>query len=175
AAQLSVPAAGLLLAAQPAGAMIAAPIAGRLAARLSPRLLLQAGSLIAAAGLAWIGFAGRQAQIAPLALSMFANGLGVGLFQVAYFDIVTAALPRADRGVAGSLAMATRTIGVVAGATLLMLTFQSLDAAAASAGAAPEDAFLAGIRGVFRIAAAVPLLPLLLGGALSLSRRVRGC
>jgi len=163
AARLSVPAAGLLLAAQPAGAMIAAPIAGRLAVRVAPRLLLRAGSLIAAAGLAWIGFVGREALIPPLALSMFTNGVGVGLFQVAYFDIVTATLPRGDRGVAGSLAMATRTIGVVAGATLLMLAFQGIGAAVASAGAAPEDAFLAGIRGVFRIAAAVPLLPLVLG------------
>jgi hypothetical protein len=135
----------------------------------------QAGSVLAAAGLAWIGFAGRQAQIAPLALSMFANGLGVGLFQVAYFDLVAAALPRGHRGVAGSLAMATRTIGVVAGATLLMFVFQSFGATATAAGASPRDAFLAGMHGVFRLAAVVPLVPVALGLLFSRSRRAPGC
>ena len=88
---------------------------------------------------------------------MFANGIGVGLFQVAYFDIVTGTLPRGDRGVAGSLAMVTRTLGIVAGATLLMLAFQGIGDVAALAGADPTDAFLERIRGAFRIAAAIPL------------------
>jgi hypothetical protein len=133
------------------------------------------GSLLAAAGLAPIGFVGPEPMILLLSAAMFANGVGVGLFQVAYFDIVTGTLPRGDRGVAGSLAMVTRTLGVVAGATLLMLAFQGLGQAAASAGADPTDAFLAGIRGAFRIAAVLPLLPVLLGVALNRWRRARGC
>jgi MFS family permease len=174
-ATLSVPMAGLVLAAQPIGTMIAAPLAGRLAGVVSPHRLILVGSLLASAGLSRIGFVGREPAILLLAVSMFANGVGVGLFQVAYFDIVTGTLPRGDRGVAGSLVMVTRTLGVVAGATLLMLAFQGLGNSAAAAGADPTDAFLTGIRGAFRIAAAIPLVPVLLAGALNRWRRARGC
>ncbi len=174
-AALSVPMAGLVLAAQPIGTMLAAPLAGRLAAHVAPRRMILWGSLLAAAGLGWIGFVGREPHILLLVASMFANGVGVGLFQVAYFDIVTGTLPRGDRGVAGSLVMVTRTLGVVAGATLLMLAFQGLGSAAASAGADAADAFLAGIRGAFRIAATIPLLPVALDAVLSRWRRARGC
>jgi EmrB/QacA subfamily drug resistance transporter len=174
-ATLSVPMAGLVLAAQPVGTMIAAPVAGRLAGRVAPQRMILFGGVLAAAGLGWIGFIGRETQILLLVASMFANGVGVGLFQVAYFDIVTGTLPRGDRGVAGSLAMVTRTLGVVAGATLLMLAFQGIGQNAAAAGAGATDAFLSGIRGAFRIAAAIPLVPVLLGAALSRWRRAPGC
>jgi EmrB/QacA subfamily drug resistance transporter len=166
-AALSVPATGLVLAAQPLGTMIAAPIAGRLAARVPSQRMILFGSLLAAAGLGSIGFVGHGVQIVVLLTSMFANGVGVGLFQVAYFDIVTGTLPRGDRGVAGSLAMVTRTLGVIAGATLLMLAFQTIANGAMLAGADATDAFLAGLRGAFRIAAAITLIPVLLGGGLA--------
>ena len=67
---------------------------------------------------------------------MALQGFGVGLFQVAYFDIVTASIPRADRGVAGSLVMMTRTVGTVTGATVLMLLFQTWRGMAEADGAA---------------------------------------
>jgi EmrB/QacA subfamily drug resistance transporter len=166
-AALSVPAAGLVLAAQPLGTMIAAPIAGRLAGHVPSQRMILYGSLLAAAGLGSIGFVGHDVQIVVLLASMFANGIGVGLFQVAYFDIVTGTLPRGDRGVAGSLAMVTRTLGVVAGATLLMFAFQAIGNGALLAGADSTDAFLAGLRGAFRIAAVIPLIPVLLGATLA--------
>jgi hypothetical protein len=81
----------------------------------------------------------------------------LGLFQVAYTDIVTATLPLRDRGVAGSLAMVTRTLGTVASATLLSALFQKTQQAALSHGLAAGDAFLRGFRAVF-FAAAVFLL-----------------
>ena len=92
-----------------------------------------------------------------LAAAMVLQGFGVGLFQVAYFDIVTASIPRADRGVAGSLVMMTRTLGTVTGATVLMLLFQTWRDAALATGAAEVPAFLAGFGATFRIAAALPL------------------
>ena len=49
-AALSVPAAGLVLAAQPLGTMIAAPIAGRLAGHVPSQRMILYGSLLAAAG-----------------------------------------------------------------------------------------------------------------------------
>ena len=73
-----------------------------------------------------IGMADAPANIALLIGSMFLQGVGLGLFQVACFDISTATIPREDRGVAGSLVMMTRTVGVVTAATVLMLIFQTI-------------------------------------------------
>jgi len=53
--------------------------------------------------------------------------------------------------VAGSLSMLTRTIGVVTGAAVLTLAFQTLEAAALAAGAAKTEAFMTAFQTVFRI------------------------
>ena len=116
---------GLLLAASPAGTALAAPVAGRLATRIPPRRLALIGAAAMAVGQLLIATAGAHLDVPVLAAAMGLQGCGVGLFQVAYFDIVTASIPRSDRGVAGSLVMMTRTIGTVTGATVLMLVFQT--------------------------------------------------
>ena len=67
-------------------------------------------------------------------------------------DIVMAASPLADRGVAGSLSMLTRTIGVVTGAAVLTLMFQAFDSAALTQGADETQAFLSAFRMIFRLA-----------------------
>ena len=99
---------------------------------------------------------GNEPDIPLLSGAMLLQGFGVGLFQVAYFDIATSAIPRADRGVAGSLVMMTRTIGTVTGATLLMLVFQTLRGHALAGGANEVDAFIDGFAGTFRFAAILP-------------------
>jgi MFS family permease len=86
---------------------------------------------------------------------MAIQGVGLGLFQVAYFDIVTAAIPARNRGVAGALGMATRSIGTVTGATVLMLIFQSLRTPAA-------ESFMTAFQMTFRFAAAIPAVLILL-------------
>lgn len=144
---LSLPTAGLILATSPIGIVVAAPIAERLAHRHEPGQITVAGAVISAAGLFGISLA---PNIPTLAASMFVQGIGLGLFQVAYFDIVTAAIPPQNRGVAGSLGMVTRSIGVVTAATVLMLMFQSLTTTA-------PDSFLPAIRITFRIAAIIAL------------------
>jgi hypothetical protein len=70
------------------------------------------------------------------------HGIGAGLFAVAVLDILTASLPVADRGVAGSLGMVTRTIGTLTGASVLMLVFQ-----------ASENDFITGFQHGFAAAA----------------------
>jgi hypothetical protein len=80
--------------------------------------------VLTAAGLFGISLAGEVPRIPLLSASMIVAGFGMGLFQVAYFDILTGSMPQRDRGVAGALGMATRTIGTVTGATVLMLVFQ---------------------------------------------------
>jgi hypothetical protein len=67
-------------------------------------------------------------------------------------EIVLAASPLAHRGVAGSLSMLTRTIGVVSGAALLTLGFQAIETAALASGAGTTQAFLGAFQTMFRIA-----------------------
>jgi MFS family permease len=160
---LTAYATGLLLACSPAGTAVAAPVAARLAGRIAPRRLALVGAAAMAIGQVLIGTASATPDMARLGSAMALQGAGLGLFQVAYFDIVTASIPRADRGVAGSLVMMTRTLGTVTGATVLMLLFQTWQDGALAAGAAEAAAFLAGFGFTFRIAAALPLLVLLLG------------
>jgi MFS family permease len=160
---LSVPAGGLVLACSPAGIVLAGPIAERLSRRIAARQMALAGAACMAVAQVAIGMAGEPANLPALTLSMALQGFGLGLFQVACFDISTATIPRADRGVAGSLVMMTRTVGVVTGATVLMLIFQTLRGRAAGAGLPDAEAFLAGFQGAFRIAAALPVLTVLAG------------
>ena len=156
ATDLSIPASGVMLAASPLGITLAAPLAGRLATRIPPRQLTLAGTALAAVGLFAIGSFGYHPSSIALGAAMFIQGFGQGLFQVAYFDIVTGTIPPQDRGVAGSLGMVTRTAGVVTAATMLMLAFQTMRVGAVTGGMAEADAFLAGFQGAFRIAAAIP-------------------
>ena len=148
---LSLPAAGIVLAVSPLGVVLAAPVAGRLTLSFRPRLIALSGCVLCSVGLCGISLSGSAADIPLLAASMAIQGFGLGLFQVAYFEIVTATMPAHDRGVAGALGMATRTIGNVMGATVLMLVFQTLR------GSSPdEETFQAAFQATFRVAAALP-------------------
>ncbi len=160
---LSVPMGGVALASSPLGIMLSAPLAGRWASRVSPKRLALAGATAMGVAQFALGMASAPADIPFLCLSMFVQGFGLGLFQVAYFDIATATIPKENRGVAGSLVMVTRTIGVVTGATVLMLIFQTLRAAATARGVGDTDAFLEGFHGAFHVAAAMPVVVVLAG------------
>jgi EmrB/QacA subfamily drug resistance transporter len=152
-ARLPLGAIGLVLAIAPVGSAIAAPIAGRFAAKIHARRLAVIGAVAVAAGGLMIGI--DIGGVTGLALGALLQGLGLGFYQVAYFDISTATLPAADRGVAGSLVMMTRTLGIVIGATVLTLVFQRLSANATAGGADVASAFVSGFDGVFRFAAAL--------------------
>ena len=151
-ADLSTAWGGLLLASSPAGVMLGGPLAGRLAGLVPGAVLMPAGAALVAAGLGAIAWQGGALGV--LAVAMLAQGLGLGVFQVAYFDAVTGAIPRRDRGVAGSLAMLTRTLGLVSGATVLMSVFQGVRAGAS---------FDAGFRAAFLVAAALALAVAVVG------------
>jgi MFS family permease len=154
---LSVPETGAVLTASSVGLMLASPLAGRLAAYVPSRRLALLGAAAMALGQMLVGSSGPAPLLALLISGMAIQGAGLGLFQVAYFDIVTAAIPRQDRGVAGSLVMMTRTIGVVTGATVLMLAFKSLRAAATAGGMPPDQAFITGFQGAFHAATLLPV------------------
>jgi EmrB/QacA subfamily drug resistance transporter len=172
-AGLSIPAGGMALASGPVGIMVAAPMAGRAAAYIPPRLLALIGAFLLTLAQVLIGLSGGAPFIPALLGAMFLHGFGLGLFQVAYFDIATATIPRQDRGVAGSLVMMTRTVGVVTGATVLMLMFQTLRAASLAGGLPDAEAFLRGFQGAFRMAAVLPALVVLAGVLCGWARRTR--
>ena len=162
---LSAMQAGLLLALGPCGAAIGSMLAGRLASRLGARRLAFAGMLLDFAGVAaaatWDGGSG----LAAISLCLALQGAGIGLFQVAYTDIVIAALPVHERGVASSLTNFTRTLGVVACAVAGSALFRAAESGALAEGAATGAAFLQGYTLAFSAigagAAAFLLLSLL--------------
>ena len=153
--------AGLVLAASPAGTMLASAPAGWLLGRVPARRIAGLGIGLTAAGLGLMACWDQGSPLALLVAALLLHGAGLGLLQVSYTDIVTATLPRQDRGVAGSLAMMTRTLGVVTAASLLTLFFNRLELAALAGGAAPAAAFLHGFRGSFALAAAISAAVLL--------------
>jgi EmrB/QacA subfamily drug resistance transporter len=143
--------AGVVLATSPTGIVLAGPAGGWLLGRTAaPRLALAAAILVGAALLA-IGQWTADTPIATMAAGLFAAGFGLGLFQVSYMNIVIGTLPLGDRGVAGSLAMVTRTVGVVGGATCLALAFTSFAPSGEATGAA---AFLKPFAATFTAAGA---------------------
>jgi uncharacterized protein (TIGR03382 family) len=135
-------------------------------ARASPQPVALAGAAMLALGLGLIATWEHATDLAMLATSLLLHGAGAGLFQVAYLEHVTATMPRADRGVAGSLANVTRTMGVVTGASLLMFLFRGVQAG----GPDEEAGFLAGFTTTFGAAAMLCLAVVLLAAWLGRRR-----
>lgn len=140
------------------GALLAVASVGLLAGSAAAARVVQAVGQRRAAMLAVVLVALAQLAIAlwpltpPLAVlagALMLHGLGIGLFQVSYTDFIVAALPRADRGVAGSLTMLTRTIGVVVSAAVLSAALQAVEVRRLAAGLAPSEAFHAAFGVVF--------------------------
>jgi MFS family permease len=171
AAGASLPWAGAMLAASFAGMIVASPVAGRLIEHGRVNRIAFAGALLGGAGLIAIGSVNAASATLPILIALIVQGFGVGLFQVAYMDGVLGAIPQRDRGVAGSVAMLTRTLGIVSGATLLTLVFHAIEASALTAGQPPPAAFLAAFRSTFWAAGVVSMLTGT--AALAIARRPR--
>ena len=145
---------GVVLATGAVATALTSPLAGRLITRLAAERIGAVGLLAVGSGLFLVGW--WPADISPpmMALTLALHGVGVGLFQVAYTDIVIRSSPVADRGVAGSLSVLTRTLGTVTGAALLTLIFNR-------AGHADTDTaagFLFAFGAVFKLAGAAVAL-----------------
>jgi len=149
---LPLPVAGAILATGFVAMAAGSPIAGRLLARIAPERIAPLGALATGTGLFLIGNWRPDTAIPVMVAALALHGLGMGFFQVAYMEIVMAASPLAHRGVAGSLSMLTRTIGVVSGAAVLTLGFQAIETAAIGSGAGRTEAFLGAFQTMFRIA-----------------------
>lgn len=157
---------GSMLALSLIGVIAGSFLSPRLCEMLGRRTTAVAGMLACSAGLAVIGgpAVGPGGMAATtMAAGLLLNGLGLGLFQVAYTDLTVGALPTGERGVAGSLATLTRTIGVVSGAAGLSGLFDMAQSAALRSGVAVEIAFREAFEATLSLASlavlvAVPML-----------------
>jgi MFS family permease len=151
---------GAILAVGAAGAVLAAPVGGRLIERLvSAERLAIAGAVMIGAGLLLLSAWTEQTSTALQVAGLIVQGIGLGLFQLAYTDIVTSALPIGDRGVAGSLTLLTRMLGTVTAASLILMLFEILQV---------KDGFFEAFHQTFQLAA---LLAFISAGLLALLPR----
>jgi MFS family permease len=152
-AGLDVVTGGAVLALGAGGTVVGAWATNKLASRVPIGRLALAGVVLNIAGLWAVSGWTQASPLVVIGVSLLVQGLGAGLFQVGYTDYVTGTLPLADRGVAGSLAMVTRTIGIVLGATVLTEAFAYFETTVHASGAASADALLAGFQSTFRCTA----------------------
>ena len=159
---------GLLLAIWASGSLLGSGGATRLVQALGNGGAAFVAILLSSAGLAGLAVQGEFTRFGLMGCALFIQGLGIGLFQVVYTDLVVASLPLSARGVAGSLTMVTRTIGLVFGASLWMAVLQGLNAAARAESIEARAAYASAYDGVMLAAAMVS------GGFLLLSCLRRG-
>jgi MFS family permease len=143
---LSVAVGGMILAVPFVGAIGGASLAARLVPRLGQRRVAFAGAALQAVALIAVGRGTADTSLAAVIVVLMGAGIGQGLMNVAYTDIVTGTLAQRDRGVAGSLALLTRTLGIVIGASVLSALF--------AAGAGQPAVFVAGYGFAFTVAGA---------------------
>lgn len=145
-------ASGLILATAPLGMVLAGPAGGWSIEHYRPDRIAAVAIALVIAGLALVGMWDGATPISFLIAAGFVQGTGMGLFQVCYSHAVTGRLAPRDRGVAGSVAMVTRSAGIMLGATVLSWMFAGAQEA--------SGAFLPAFQATFRNAALL-LLPCL--------------
>ncbi len=151
ATELSAGWAGAVLAAGTFGWVVASPLGGRLIGPVNPRRMAALGLALVGCGLLGTAQWTADSPFPLMVATLFVQGVGMGLFQVAYMQVVTGTLARRDRGVAGSLTMLTRTIGVVVGVQMLTLIHDSFEARALADGLVSLDAFMHGFHVTFLV------------------------
>lgn len=142
-------ASGTALACSPCGIFLGAAAAAAIVRRAGARRAALAGGALVVVGQFAIGIWTDTTALAIVLLSLALQGFGIGVFGVAYSDIVVAAMPRSDRGVAGSLTMVTRTVGVIAGAAALIALLGTFEERGIAAGLSARAAFLHAYGSVF--------------------------
>jgi MFS family permease len=154
---------GAVLAAAAAGAVLAAPIGGRIVGRyISAERLAMIGAAAIGGGLVLVSAWTAETPTATRVAGLVVQGVGLGLFQLAYSDIVTAALPLRDRGVAGSLVLLTRMLGTVTAASIVLMVFEILQQNGSFLEAFHQTFQLAALL-AFAAAALLALLPRRIG------------
>jgi len=152
---------GFVLALSAIATMLASPAGGWLIGRFAANRMAFPGIALVGLSSILVGLWGDTPRIWAMSAPLVLSGLGIGLFQVAYMSTVTGTLPVSERGVAGSLALLTRTIGVVCSASFLTWAFSAFSVHHATGGLSADASFLAAFQSTF-IAVGTCLLVFLL-------------
>jgi len=153
---------GLYMTPWPLAVAIAAPVAGRLANRVSTAWLCAVGGACLATGLAAASLWPLHGDPQPLVLFTALCGLGFGLFNVPNNRNMFLSASRERSGAAGGMQGTARLVGQTSGAVImtLLFTLTSVDAApqvGLAIGAALTLA--AGLMSTLRIASTAPSAP----------------
>ena len=137
--------AGLLLAPQGAGTMLALSIAGRLSDRIGPRYIVLTGVVVTVVGTLAFAFATTGTNEALLGVSQFVRGAGVGATTVpvaaaAYRGLSKDRIPRATGGISVTQRIGA-SFGTAVVAVVLQRQIQAHGATAGATAAAFRDAF----------------------------------
>lgn len=135
----SVTESGLMLLPLSVGMFLLGLASGRLAARLGSKFLLIAGSIVGAIGYFVVAFAHDTEIDIYLATSLI--GIGFGLAFSAMSNVVVAAVPPEQTGVASGMNANIRTIGGSVGAALMA---SIVTTGASSTGVPPESGYTHG-------------------------------
>jgi len=106
---------GVVLAMSPTLMAAVSPLAGRWSDRWGPDGLVAVGLTVEAGGLVLLSRLDGASSPITAAVAFGAVGLGLGLFNAPNMALVMSALPTDRQGVAGSLALVTRTVGIIIG------------------------------------------------------------
>lgn len=122
---------GLLITPWPLSVAVVAPVAGRLADRISTAWLCATGAVCLALGLAALALSPAHGSALSLVPFMALCGAGFGLFQVPNNRNMFLAAPRARSAAAGGMQGTARLAGQTAGAVVMtsLFTLAPIDAA----------------------------------------------
>lgn len=149
--------AGCCLALSPAATALVAPKAGRRADRGRSGPLVVGGLAVMAGSMAVLGLAGgttdggigSAARAFAIVIGLLGVGAGLGAFAVPNMKTIMHALPANQQGVAGGLALLTRTAGIVTAVAASSALFDAIE---------PERGYDAAFRTVFIVMSIVLVL-----------------
>jgi MFS transporter, DHA2 family, methylenomycin A resistance protein len=98
---------------------ISGPVAGRLTAAFGQRVIVVAGTVIAAAGVLSLAAISPDTSVASLAVRFAIAGVGMGLMAAPLSSAMIASLPSGSAGFASAMYNSSRQVGGVLGITLL--------------------------------------------------------
>lgn len=144
---------GIVLGCWASGTLLGSILTGLLSKRLTSNLIGYGAAWICTSGLICVMLWSNVPNWSFIFFSMLLQGVGLGLFQVAYADWIVASLPRQARGVAGGITVFTRTIGVVGGAVFWLWVLQLAETVASTEALHTKQVFMNGFKSVFLYAA----------------------
>ncbi len=153
---------GLILGCWAIGTLAGSALTGWMSKRWASNTIAHAAAWICAGGLICVALWSDTPNWTLIVFSMLLQGLGLGLFQVAYADWIVACLPRHARGVAGGITVFTRTVGVVGGAIFWLWLLQYSELQTQALNLTVTQIFIYGFNKIFISAASLIVLCILL-------------